>query len=167
MSVRDDALTVAVLKVLADEVADRLQAAKRLTEAGFDETGTTQAVPQVPDGTKVATVTYAGGDGKSATVTDPNALLAWVLEHHPSETETVIRDGYRKKLLDAAKAAGRPVDPVTGEVVPGITVAPSRPYVSVRFRAGGQEAIAAAWRAGQLTGIEIVAPAAIEKGAAA
>jgi hypothetical protein len=163
VSVREAALTVAVLKVLADEIADRLQAAKRATEGGFIDTETTQAVPQLSDGTKVATVSYAGGDGRSATVSDPSALLAWVAEFHPDETEVVIRDGYRKKLLDAAKRDGRPIDPVTGEMVPGIEITPSRPYVSVRFKPGGQDAITAAWRRGELKAVEIVAPLAIEE----
>jgi hypothetical protein len=166
MSVREQALTAAVLKVLADEIAAQLQVAKNATEHGFRETETTQAVPQLADGTKVATVTWAGGDGKTASVTNPDALLGWVQENHPSETEVIVRDSYRKKLLDTAKKEGRAIDPLTGELVPGITVGESKPYVSIRFRPGGQDAIVAAWRSGELARIEVVAPLAIEDGAA-
>jgi len=166
MSVRETALTVAVLKVLADEIAAQLQVAKAATETGFKTTETTQAIPQLADGTKVATVSYAGDGGRAASVTDPNALLAWVKANHPDEVEEVVRTGYLQKLVKEAKAAGRPVDPMTGERVPGISVGPSSPYVSVRFKPGGQEAIVAAWRSGELTAIELVAPQEIAEGAA-
>jgi len=43
----------------------------------------------------------------------------------------------------------------------------STPYVSIRFKPGAKEAVAAAWRAGELAGVEIVAPAPIEGQAAA
>lgn len=166
MNLADYALRAAVLKTLADEVDNRLAEAKEAAKAAFAEAGATQAVPQLPDGTKVATASLAGGDSRSASVTDENALLAWVAANHPGEIVTAIRDTYKKKLLDAAKAAGKPIDPVTGEVVPGITVGKSTPYVSLRFRPGGKDAIATAWRAGELAGIELVAPAAVERGAA-
>ena len=162
MNLKDITLPAVVLKVLADEIGNRLTAVKDAAKEGFAETGTTQAVPELPDGTKVATVSLAGGSTKSASVSEPNTLLEWVLQHHPGETETVIRDSYLKKLLDTAKAEGRAIDPLTGELVPGITVRDSVPYVSVRMKPGGKDAIIAAWRAGQLTGIDLVAPEAIE-----
>ena len=165
MSIRDSALAAAVLKVLADEIAERLQAAKAEAAAGFRDTGTTQSVPVLSDGTKVATVSLAGEGSPSASVTDPGKFLAWVQETHPGETEVIVREGYRKKLLDFAKAEGRAVDPATGEEVPGITVGQSRGYVSVRLKAGGQDAIVSAWRSGELKGIEVVRPAAVEGGA--
>jgi hypothetical protein len=162
VNLKELTLRAAVLKVLADEVDGRLAAAKEAARAAFRETGTSQAVPELADGTKVATASLAGDGGKSASVTNDAALLAWVAEHHPEEIVSAIRDNYKKKLLDAAKEAGRGVDPATGEVVPGITVGPSTPYVSLRFRPGGRDAVIAAWRAGGLRDIELVAPAGLE-----
>jgi hypothetical protein len=167
MNLNDATLRVAILKVLADEVAGRLTAEKSGAHAGFTGTGATQAVPQLPDGTRVATVSLAGAGKKTASVTGPNALLAWVLENHPGETETVVRDSYLKKLLDTAKSKGRAIDPATGQVVPGITVSDGSEYLSVRFKPGGREAIVAAWLRGDLADIELVAVPAIENGEAA
>ena len=167
MNVSGLALQAAVLKVLGDAIGDRLDVIKRQAEAAFTATGTSQAIPALPDGTKIAAVTLTGGDSKSAYIDSDNDLLAWVLKEHPDEVELVIRDGYKKKLLDAAKKAGQPIDPATGETVPGIAVKDSKPYVSIRFKAGAKEAVAAAWRDGQLSGVDIVAPAEIKAGEAA
>jgi hypothetical protein len=161
VNVSAPALRAAVLKVLLDAISDQLNTAKHQSEAAFTETGTTQAVPQLPDGTKIATVSLAGGDKNAAFVDDEQAFEAWVLSNHPEQCELVIRPEYRKGLLDAAKEAGKAVDPSTGEAVPGIAVQPAKPYVSVRFKPGGKEAVAEAWRRGQLTEVDIVAPAAI------
>jgi hypothetical protein len=166
MNVSEVALEAAVLKVLLDEISGRLDAVKRQAEAGFAETGTSQAIPSLPDGTKVAAVTLAGSDSTSAYLADENAFMAWVLAEHPEQCELVVRDSYKRALLDKAKEAGQAIDPATGETVPGIAVKPSRSYVSIRFRPGAKEAVAAAWRAGELAGVEIVAPAAIDSEAA-
>jgi len=159
MNVSEVAMQAAVLKALLDQVSDRVKTAKAQAEEAFLATGTTGAVPTLPDGTKIASVTYAGGDSRSARIVDENAFEAWVLANHSEQMELVIRDSYKKGLLDAAEKAGQPVDPSTGETVPGIVVKNSTPYVSIRFKPGAKEAVAAAWRAGELAGVEIVAPA--------
>ena len=166
MNLRSLTLHAAVLKVLADEIAARQMLVKAACAAAFTEAGASQAVPVLPDGTKVATVSLAGGDGKSASVTDDGAFLAWVKSRHPGEIEEAVRDSYKKKLLDGAKKAGRAYDPVTGEPVPGITIRDSQPYVSVRLKPGGHDAIADAWQAGELDAIDLVRPRAVEQGAA-
>jgi hypothetical protein len=167
MNLRELSLQAAVLKMLADEVAARLQIVKAATEEAFKDAGATQAVPQLPDGTKVATVSYAGGGAKSASVTNDQAFLAWMVANHPGETEVIVRESAKRKILDAAKKDGRAIDPATGEVIPGIEVRESRPYVSIRFKPGGVDAVADAWLAGDLQGIELVRQRAIEPGEAA
>jgi hypothetical protein len=162
VSLRNLTLQAAVLKVLGDEIAARIAIVKAAAQEAFNGTGSTQAPAVLPDGTKVATVSLAGGDGCSASVTDAAAFTAWVLAAHPGETETVVRDGYRRKVLDAAKKAGRAVDPVTGEVIPGIGITDSKSYVSVRFAAGRADAVADAWAAGELAAIDVVRPRAVE-----
>jgi hypothetical protein len=160
-------LRAAVLKVLADEVAAQLAITKLATEQAFKDAESTQAVPKLPDGTKIATVSYAGGDGKTASVTNDAAFLAWMIANHPEETEMVVRGNAQKKILDYAKQAERPIDRETGEVIPGIEIRDSRPYVSIRFRPGGADAVADAWLAGDLTAIDLVRPRAVEAGEAA
>lgn len=167
MNVSDLAREATILKTLLDAISGRLETTKRQAEEAFKATGTTQSVPSLPDGTKIATVTYAGGDKNTAYVDDDRAFEAWVLMNHPEQCELVIRPEYRKGLLDAAKEAGKAVDPATGETVPGVAVKPAKPYVSIRFKAGAKDAVAAAWREGRLSEVDIVAPAAIEEGEAA
>lgn len=162
MSLRNLTLQAAVLKVLGDEIAARIAIVKAAAQEAFLDAESTQAPAILPDGTKVATVSLSGGGGKSATIDDADAFLAWVLAAHPGETETVVRDGYRRKVLDAAKKAGRAVDPVTGEAIPGIGISDSKSYVSVRFSAGGADAVADAWQAGELAAIDVVRPRAVE-----
>jgi hypothetical protein len=166
VNLKNITLQACVLKVLSDEITGRIQVLKDAAEAGFNATGTSQSVPELPDGTKVATASLSGG-GPSASVADENALLAWVEANHPGELVTSVRPSYKEKLLAAAKEAGRPVDPATGEVVPGITVSKSTPFISLRFKRGGKDAIVAAYRAGQLADIDLVTPPALEGGEAA
>jgi hypothetical protein len=167
MNLKNATLQMAVLKVLADEITARLAAVKEEAKAAFIDCGATGAQPELPDGAKVATVTLAGAGKRSASVTSPGLLLAWAVENHPGEVVQAIRDSYLKKLLDTAKAEGRAIDPVTGELVPGITVSDANTYLSVKFKPGGREAVVAAWRAGQLADIDLVAPEAIEGSEAA
>ena len=164
MKLSDLAQQAAVLKVIADEIAARQQAVKALMEQGFGDTGTTQTVAQLPDGTKVATVSLSGAGSKTAAVTDDQAFLLWVLNNYPDEIIMHVREDSKKKWLDGAKIAGKPVDTRTGEAIPGVTVRDSRPFVSVRFKPGGADAIVTAYRAGELAEVELVAPAAIEAG---
>lgn len=160
-------LRAAVLKVLADEVAAQLAITKLATEQAFKDAESTQAPAKLPGGMKVATVSYAGGDGKSASVTNDGAFLAWMIANHPGETEVVVRGNAKKKILDYAKEIGQPIDRDTGEIIPGITIKDSRPYVSVLFKPGGADAVADAWLAGDLTGIDLVRPRAVESSEAA
>ena len=162
----DLVLPIAVLKVLGDEIAGRIAAQKTQAQTAFTEWGASRVDATLPDGTKVASVTLSGEGGKSASVINPNALLAWVEDEYPGEVEVKIRDSFLKKLLDAAVAEGRAVDPATGEIIPGITVRDKNPYLSVRFKDGGRAAIVAAWRAGELDGIDVVTRPAIEGEAA-
>jgi hypothetical protein len=164
VSLRNLTLQAAVLKVLGDEIAARIAIVKALAQDAFEAAESTQAPAVLPDGTKVATVSLAGAGGCTASVDDAGAFTAWVLRAHPGETETVVRDGYRRKVLDAAKKAGRAVDPVTGEFIPGIGITESKSYVSVRFSAGGADAVADAWQAGELAAIDVVRPRAVTGG---
>lgn len=162
MNLRELTLQAAVLKVLADEIASRLALVKEAAKQAFDDAGAASAKAKLPDGTEVASVTLAGGGGKTASVVSEQAFTEWMARNHPEEIVTVVRDNAKRKILDACKAAGAPVDPATGEVIPGVEVRDSRPYVSVRFKPGGQDEIVRAWQAGQLQGIELVAPREIE-----
>lgn len=87
------------------------------------------------DGTNLGAVSVSAGRAK-AKVYDERAFLAWVAERHPGEVVQVVRESFAKRLLDAATIAGDPVDPATGEVIPGVEVAVGDPYLTVRPAAG-------------------------------
>lgn len=149
----EQVLRAAVLKVLADDVTAALAEGKSVLEALMASLGVKSLSAKLPDGTDVGTVTRAGGK-TAPRITEPGKFLAWVAEAHPSETEVIVRDGYRKVLLDAMAKAGRPVDPQTGEIVPGVEMAETAAYVSVRFASGdvpGRERIRRAWRDGAIS----------------
>ncbi len=150
-TLREQALRVAVLRALTDRIIEARDAARAELQATLTELGADRATAEL-DGVKVASLTLAGGK-RSARVADERAFLSWVQTHRPGEVEQRVRDAYRRQLLDAASAAGAPVDPNTGEVIPGVEVADGTSYIATTFTPGGRERIAAAWVAGELDGI--------------
>lgn len=83
------------------------------------------------DGTDLGTVSITPGR-KSAKITDTQAFTAWVADRYPDELVRVVGEAFTRKLLDSALAAGEPVDVRTGEVIPGVEVAVSDAYLTVR-----------------------------------
>ncbi|MCW1249635.1 hypothetical protein ODZ83_05445 [Acaricomes phytoseiuli] len=65
-------------------------------------------------------------------VSSESALLAWVKENHPEWLKQTIAPWALNSLLAAANDAGAPVDPLTGEEVPGIEARHTGGYVTVR-----------------------------------
>jgi hypothetical protein len=64
---------------------------------------------------------------EAPTVQDAAALVAWCRERYPSEVETLaqIRPAFQAALMKRAVVDGQAVvDPVTGEVMPGLGVRP-------------------------------------------
>lgn len=114
-----DMVTAEHKPVKADLLADMLA-------AGVERVGVTDDA-----GLKLGAVSLACADVK-AKVADERAFTAWVAARYPDEMVEVVREAFAKKLLDGATAAGEPIDPATGEVVPGVELAPGEPYLTVR-----------------------------------
>lgn len=153
------ALRIATLKTLSDAVSGPLTGGKADLLAEMRAGDIEKVTARLPDGTKVASLPVCGGE-PSPRVTDHAAFLKWVLANRPGEIEQVVRDSYVKAVLAEAKRAGRPVDPKSGEIIPGIEFAPTTPYVSVNFTKdgiGGRELIARAWRDGAISLPELLA----------
>ena len=166
MSLGDDGLRIAVLKTLADDVAAVLTGDKDDLKAVMSDQGIKALSAKLPDGTPVATLTLAGGQS-SPRVTDPGKFLAWVKQAHPTETEVIVRPDYQKTLLDGMKQAGKPVDPRTGEIVPGVEFEDTTPYLTPSFSKGdvpGREHIRRAWRDGVIALPDLLALPAGENG---
>lgn len=169
MSLKDTAARTAILTTLYDAIGDELKAAKAELQADLKaaktETGTKQISAELPDGTEVAKVTLVTPDA-AATVTDEQAFLDWVRDHHPAGSDNIvrrfvteIRPAFVKALLAEMTAAGAPrwCDKETGEVyeVPGVTMQGRAAYHRVTFAKTGREQIGDAWRAGQLRDITL------------
>ena len=173
-AVRDAVTRQAVLGALLDQIKDAYKDAKRdaddLLEKQYKATGSTKTDAQLPDGTKVGSVSRKGGE-RAAQVVDEEAFRVWVRDHYPTEhvvevipaqVVTSVRPGFSGKVLAEATAAGtaRYVDATSGVVhdIPGVEIRPSR-AASHRITytrgsqaqpATGRELVAVAWRAGDL-----------------
>ena len=186
MSTREDAARTVILQALRDEVAavtdqergNLLGAMLSLNE----ETGMLDVEAQLLD-KRVAKVTLVKPEA-TVKVTNPDdyerhvaatapelvggsyrlaeGAMEWLLENKPEllESITEVKPGYLERLTVIQTGDGAEVvDPVTGELVPGVGVKPKAPYVTVRYAPGGRQAIADAWRAGLISLPELAAEA--------
>lgn len=163
MSLKDTATRVAILDTLAKTIADELKSAKAELETGLRtakaETGTQQIAVDL-NGTDIGKATLVQPKATAAVI-DETALLAWVRQVAPSEITsrlvTEIRPAWRKSLLDSLTAAGVAewLDTTTGVVhdVPGVHFQGRSAHTRLTIPAEGKEAIAEAWRAGQLASV--------------
>lgn len=81
---------------------------------------------ELPDGTRIGTVKRSKAK-QSAVVTDPKALLAWVVKNRPDEIVQSVNPAFVKWVQDQAKKYGEPVDPTSGEIIPGVEVVTGSP----------------------------------------
>lgn len=163
MSLADLAATEAVLKALADQIDTQLKAVRQEMQAGLDANGVRQVAAKLPNGEQVAKISMA--DPKAAAIiTDPEAFLAWVRDHHPDPNAIVrrfvteVRPATQAALLADMTAAGTPqwCNPETGELhtVPGVEIRATRSRTHrVLLTDDGRKAIAEAWRNGELAAV--------------
>lgn len=158
MTRRDTATRLLVLRVLRDRIAAADKDARTIAGTDFD-------VPGVRDiglvgGEPIGSVQLIKGR-TTPTVTDPDALLAWVRANHPDEVETTVRvrPSYVAALLGQAKDDGEAVDHATGEAIPGIDVRQSEPSLNVRPSEDAADTIARAMADGSLSLTDITTPA--------
>jgi hypothetical protein len=156
---RDQAFRVAVLGALKDRIAteyaeQRTALLGQLLDAQAD-LGVKSLDVSLPNGTKVATITLTEPSVR-VTVDDEDAFTAWVARRYPTEVQTVmtVRPAGRKAILDQAVVEGEDVfDWNDGEKLDGVRAAHPAPQsrsFSVRYPDGGRDAIAHAWRVGEL-----------------
>lgn len=164
MDLQQLAIEEAALKTLADAVNDRLREVKQTMQEQLSNGGVTRVDATLPDGTKVATISRSTPK-TAAMVVDDKAFLEWVRNHAPSEISTrlvtEVRPAYEAALLAEMTAAGTAeiADKETGvvEEVPGVEIRPTRSSShSIRPTTGGREAIAKAWRDGQLAHLNLL-----------
>lgn len=166
MSLKDIATRTAVLSALADAINDELKAAKKELQEGLkaakDETGTQQIGVSLPDGQDIGKVSLVRPKA-AAIVTDDKAFLEWVRSVRPGEITTrlvtEVRPAWTALVLKQITAAGvvQWCDPDTGELhdVPGIQIQGRAAYTRLTVPDDGRDAIAKAWRAGELAHLSI------------
>jgi hypothetical protein len=173
MSLRDDAARLAVLRVLLDRLTAEVEQTRGQVWRGLlaarAEHGLRSAVVELPDGTRLGTVTIT--QPKTRVEIEPAGFLAWAKLHHPGEVVEVVRDPFRRAVL----AGLRPVDgevvwPPTGDFVPWARLVPAAEPTSFAYRPSDDavDAIVAAYRAGQLSASllpSIEAPEGVSDGA--
>jgi hypothetical protein len=153
MTPQDLALKFALLKVLVSELAD----AKKVADCEVRDTWrpSDRLTATLPNNRDIGTVTLANGATRAA-VTDTEAYETWVRATHPEAIETVpettrINPEFTARITSAAKKLGVAVDAETGEEVPGVVVLTGESYPMVKLAEDAREAVAKAWRAGELT----------------
>jgi hypothetical protein len=159
VTARTAALRAAVVKFLADRVAEANKDAKADVLDQLDAGDRKGAV--LPDGGDVGTVSVTKGR-KTISVTDEAAFLAWVREHSPHNIEVTerVRPAYTKSVTDGGQARyGMVVDPNSGEIIPGLALREGDPYVTVRQSDEQAEVLAAALEAGVLDVRDVFLPA--------
>jgi hypothetical protein len=153
-----ESLRAAVLKALYKQIGDDITSGKKPIKALMDALRINTLCAELPDGTEVAEIRRAGGN-TSATVTDEDKFLRWVVAHRPGEVVQAVRESYQKHLLEAITKAGtaavdkrgRPIDPESGEPVEGVGFTTGTAYLTVNFEPGGEDAIKEAWQSGRLS----------------
>lgn len=101
---------------------------------------------ELPDGTRIGSVTYTKGSAAKPQVTDEAAYTAWVEKHHPEQIQ-VVRRVYSSFTSVVLGHEGRVINTRTGEVedVPGITWSdPGKPHLTVNGEDDAAEAVVAA-----------------------
>lgn len=145
----ETALHLAVLRLVADMVKDARSVADEATGQALEEG---DRITATLGGHKLAAVSMAAGSTRCRVV-DEDKLAAWVEQNYPTEVEYTVRvrPVFLKQLQDAAKKAGAPVDPTTGEEIPGLEVTTGEPHPTVRPVDGARDILADAWQRGELT----------------
>jgi hypothetical protein len=139
---KEQARRVAILAALGERITKAAEQARSELRDDMARLGADAVTAELPDGTRVSSVTLAGGSGGRAYVADEAMFARWVVAEHPSEMEYTVRAAFRKRLLDELSEARG--------TVPGVELSEPRPYLSNRFKSGGKDAVAEAWRDGSL-----------------
>ena len=149
---RDAAARAAVWQVIEQAAKARKEEAK--AELLALEHGDT--VAGKVNGQIVGKASWSKGRAKLV-VTDERAFVNWVAGHYPTEIISQINPAFIRSLEQRAKDTGAPID-LYGEVVPGVEIQTSDPFLTVRREKDADEIVAGLLAHGriQLSGIRAV-----------
>ena len=151
---RDAAARAAVWQVIEQAAKARKDEAK--AELLALEQGDT--VAGKVNGQIVGKASWSKGRAKLA-ITDEQTLVKWVQKNAPTELVQSVNVAYLRHLEDRAKQLGAVVD-LNGEVVPGVELQTSEPYLMVRREKEADQIVAGLLAHGriQLEGIRAISP---------
>ncbi len=160
MSTRESATLLLLQQVVSRRLAEQHAQTRAIALDDFDTVGV-RDIGMIGDEPLGAVQLNKGAT--TARITDPTALLYWVLEHFPEQVESkpVIRSAYLTALLSDAKSKGVAVTK-DGEPIPGIEVGTADPTLSVKPNEDAADVIARAFAEGRLDLGDLSAPVAIE-----
>lgn len=130
---KDLARTALTAKLVADEYKKVGDAAKAKLLTELDATGAERVRVRDVEGEDLGAAILAKGK-VTASITDPAAFEAWVKLRYPDQIRTRVEvDGaWQTRLIATCTREGAPVDPETGEVIPGVELSQGKPYISIR-----------------------------------
>lgn len=136
----------------------RYETARGRVQAAMDDEaqrGVTAFGAVMPGGRVVAKVALTNPDPEPR-IADERAWLDWVRTTYPAaHTTRYVREispAWQKNLFKAMQKKGKPIDPETGELVPGIEIPQTRQRGHrLTFTADGEDAINQAYREGLMT----------------
>jgi hypothetical protein len=161
MNLKDIAARTAVLSALAEAIDKELKDAKKELQEGLkaakSETGTQKISIALEEGQDIGSVSLVQPKAAAAII-DPEKFLAWVREVRPTEVVTrlvtEVRPSWSSLVLKQITAAGAAqwADPENGVIhdVPGVELQGRAAYTRMTVPDAGRDAIAEAWRTGQL-----------------
>jgi len=187
LNLKDRNLRIALLKAVTEDIADRMDAEKDLHRTElverYEDEGTKSFDVKLPNGAKVAAISLSVPK-PTTTVVDDEALLKWARDNAPELVTEAVIPGVpahfveavpervefvldRKRVTEllgrvkpADAAGGEVVDPDTGSLVEGVVYTPGAApkSFSVRYEPDGREALALAYRAGELNDLLVGTP---------
>ena len=132
VDVREAARQVMSLKLMSKTINERV---KPITDELLSHMASAE-IRQVgvkdDDGQDLGVVYVGGNRTRKPVVVDEAAFQQWVANTRPQDIVTTVRESARKQILDAAAKAGDPVDPDTGEVIPGVQMHTGDPYLATK-----------------------------------
>lgn len=154
MELKDKATRVAVLTALRDAIDDVITEERAGVSSNLIELSQALGVKSLdvflPNGEAVGTVSLSSSEPK-AYVDNEGAFLRWVKENAPQEIMDVVRDTYKKVLLERVANMGDVViDTKTGQIVEGVAFRDSAPRMTLRFKKDGRAEVAKAYNSGEL-----------------
>lgn len=132
-NLRDQARATMAAKLLSDWVKTHANDARTTTHTLMNDTGSEKIRVSDDQGTDLGTITLTKGR-TSAHVSDQAAFLEWVMQRYPQHVHITptIDPSWLERTLNTATKLGTPVDTETGELIPGLTINTSEPYLTTR-----------------------------------